>query len=481
MKAFNISKFSSSAKANIVILGLTGHGKSTLVNLLLDSRQDNPDGELPETVAATSPRAVPETKFPTPYMIEDENIQVIDTPGLGEGDRVEDGKLISGQERDATNVLNTLQAMQQMKTVNLIIICTKDCKFTGDAMQKYLKYIKEMFTTDILDDHVLFLLTNTNPRKRTNKEELKNIRSQREILEEEGIPDMQKSVKNILGTNFVSPVHYIDMLPIDIDTEGWTRVFKIRKYVIDLALKKTQVNVQNLRFPKPDRILQNDKNMAEELIDENMLKCLDIQDLSEDEQNIIQEVESLSKSIAKTSAQISNLGQDIMKYNTKKLEVVAYNTGRSTRRVEVLAVISPTCNYKIAVGKASTYDASDTYDEPEISSDGKSVKTTFRSDTPVIGKTGGELFGKAFKKDVHKVLIDCMIRQVQELKKVNKERRKHVADFTAQSQYLKNNIEELQEKIEERNQEITKLTRNYLSIDEAIEKMKAGEFKVNVE
>jgi GTPase SAR1 family protein len=271
METLNISKFNSSAKANIVILGLTGHGKSTLVNLLLDSRQDNPDGEPPRDVAATSTRTVPEKKFPIPYMVEDENIQVIDTPGLGEGDRVEDGKLISGQERDATNVLNILQIMQHIKTVNLIIICTKDYRFTGDAMQRYLKYIKKLFTTNILDDHILFLLTNTNPRKKTKQQQKENIRSQREILEDEEIPSMQQSLKYMLGTEFVPIVQYIDMLPIGIDTEGWTKVSKFRKYVINLALKKTQVNVQNLRFPKPDRILQNDKNMAKELKEENML------------------------------------------------------------------------------------------------------------------------------------------------------------------------------------------------------------------
>lgn len=227
----------------ILLMGSTGHGKSTLGNFLL-----NPDEKY--QTKSLQPFAVATSNVPKTQVVEiksdrmdNPTLCVIDTPGLNES-----------AIEDLQHMVDIVMVLKNLKEVSACILCVKfDAKI--DAQYKAtINYYKSLLPK-IFEGNVLIVMTNFATDRRSVKvRELHNI-------------DVNAIVRNTAaevasGLPYTPQTFLIDCLPMDL-VQGDTnrKQSENTRSAILSYIEKTMhpIRVDDLKVAKTDALKQRDR------------------------------------------------------------------------------------------------------------------------------------------------------------------------------------------------------------------------------
>ena len=133
----------------ILLIGSTGHGKSTLGNFLLNPEKEHITQNQTFPIARSNK---PETQFVKIGVLEDRNgnplLQVIDTPGLNEG-----------AEDDLSHMIQIVKILQYVQSVSAGILCVKFDSKIDTQFKATIGYYRD-FLPELFEANILIVMTN---------------------------------------------------------------------------------------------------------------------------------------------------------------------------------------------------------------------------------------------------------------------------------------------------------------------------------
>jgi GTP-binding protein EngB required for normal cell division len=155
------SYFAKKAELNILLVGQTGAGKTSLFNYLTNAMKGNKPSKYEYFHVAKNEEATKDlTKSQTQaahlydFSLPSLHISFIDTPGLGD---------TRGLKQDEKNVQSIIDKLQELKTLDGVVIIANGTMAREDVNLKYvIESLKGIFPKSITDN-IMLLLTNCTP------------------------------------------------------------------------------------------------------------------------------------------------------------------------------------------------------------------------------------------------------------------------------------------------------------------------------
>ena len=230
---------SRTAPMNVLLIGSTGSGKSTLGNFLLDPSNehifDNPTFQ----PASTN---MPETK--EVISLSKGNITVVDTPGLNEDD-----------SKDLEHMIAIVKQLNELKSISACVLCTQyEAKI--DAQYKatvayYKKLLPRLFHNNVL---IVFTNYRTDPRT--------VFMRQRQGLKDKSINNARDEISK--GLNYRPAYFQMDSLPFGSEERSYHE--EVRLSILDYIgreMKDVDLRVEKLLVAKTPAV----KDMERKIID----------------------------------------------------------------------------------------------------------------------------------------------------------------------------------------------------------------------
>ena len=282
------------AKA-ILLIGSTGHGKSTLGNFLL-----NPDEKY--QTKSLQPFAVATSNLPKTQVVEIKSdrmdhptLCVIDTPGLNES-----------ATEDLQHMVDIVMVLKSQKEISACILCVRFDAKIDTQYKATINYYKSLLPK-IFGGNILIVMTNFATDRRSVKvRELHNT-------------DVDAIVRNTAaevasGLPYTPQTFLIDCLPIDIDQDDTNRKQSENSRLAILSyIEKTMqpIRVDDLKVAKTDSLKQRDREEIKAIDGQIHGYNLRLKQVNAKAEKVLNEIESLEKIRSELDRKIGNIDEEL--------------------------------------------------------------------------------------------------------------------------------------------------------------------------
>jgi predicted GTPase len=284
---------SQSESHSVLLIGSTGSGKSTLGNFLLDpdhqhmldkpsfrSARDNK----PETQLVTSATRNVQVKNKGPKV----DLTLIDTPGLNEG-----------AERDLSHMLDVIKELQKQGKITACIFVVKfsakiDAQYKS-TIQYYSKLLPSLFIRNVLVVMTEFVVDDRSIRFRDKLGiDVKAIKNnvKREICELANMP-------------YTPLLFAIDCLPID--HEETQLNLEVRDAILQYIYQLIPIDVKNLMVAKTTYIKGKDNELIAELEGEINGYSERLQEVHKECKEALREVQAKERDVVNAEKMIQQI------------------------------------------------------------------------------------------------------------------------------------------------------------------------------
>ena len=286
-------------KKTILLIGSTGHGKSSLGNFLL-----NPDEKCQKKPFATGTSNLPQTKVvQTGTTVDRTNhplLTVIDTPGLNES-----------ATEDLRHMMELVKTLKSIKEISACILCVRFDSKIDTQYKATVNYYRDLLPK-VFEGNIVIVLTNFATDKRSVKvRDIQNI-------------DVNAIIQNTAaevagGLPYVPQVFLIDSLPVDIDPDDKNRAEseKVRLSIFSYIEKTMDpVSVSELKLAKTDAIRQRERELVMAIDGEIHGYNVRLQQVNAKAEKVLNDIELMEKKKSEFDRTIYNIDEELEDKNS---------------------------------------------------------------------------------------------------------------------------------------------------------------------
>ena len=438
----------------VLLIGSTGNGKSTLGNFLVNPTQDHIFGDHQTFKTARTNR--PETDIVESAVFEittgshkDNSLSVIDTPGIFED-----------ENKDITHMINIIHALHSVGEIRACILVVKFSSKIDTPYKASIKYYSKLLQ-GMFETNLLIVMTDHACDERS-----KNLRAMQGINEEQIKTNIQAELIDVCGVSKAPTLFTIDCLPMSGDE--FTTNLQIRNDVIDHICTFVSTPTKDLKVAKTDPIIAEDKITIATLQGEVVAYDERLEQSLVNAHSAFKQVEQHGKRIETLKSEIVDIRDELKTLDTQQLvESALWSVSIRWKWFKILSqnfeVTSkwPIQNIKYWSNRKSRFTRQDKV-------------TDFCVRGGVKGKCNRGLYAKVtlevFKCDKYGEEISDLKGDIaskeEQLSNVEEQhttcKDKHVR--------INSEIDTIRDNIEERKQRIEKLSSEYLTMEECLER-----------
>lgn len=229
----------------ILLIGSTGNGKSTLGNFVVNPEKEHIFGE--QQTFTTARTNKPETQLVKSAAFEVKmndaskpKLSVIDTPGIFED-----------EDRDIGHMVNIIKALQEVGEIRAIILVVKFSSKVDTPYKASIRYYSKLLP-GLFETNLLIVMTDYACDERS-----KNLRALQGIDEEKIKKNILAEIVDTCGVKEQPKLYTIDCLPMS--DQEFTTNLQARDTIVSKASGFKSVSTTELKVAKTDPILAADK------------------------------------------------------------------------------------------------------------------------------------------------------------------------------------------------------------------------------
>ncbi len=276
----------------VLLIGSTGSGKSALGNFLLNPAREHIIGN--KQTFRTSRSNKPETHCVYCVCDREANptIQVIDTPGLNEGDC-----------EDLAHMSDIVITLRRLQHVSACVLCVNfnaniDQQWKATAAY-YSKLLRKLF-----ESNIVIVMTHFQTDERSIRQ-----REAQGIDVDEVTGDVVSAVKECGGLTYSPHVFRIDSVPLDEYDRPQSE--KDRSAILSYIKSLNPVQVSDLRVAKTDALRQKDNEKIGRLHVEINCYSEHLKKVKVGAAPVVDEIESMVKSLSKEEQIIAPMKEEL--------------------------------------------------------------------------------------------------------------------------------------------------------------------------
>ena len=291
---------SQSEAVNLLLVGSTGQGKSTLGNFLLNPDFDHLHGEngkvrtLP--VGETRESCTQECKLSRSC---DGSMWIMDTPGLNES-----------HERDLQNMIDVVKNAHELSKVHAVVLVMKMESRMHQTYKDVVLYYHKLLGKDAFAANLIIV----HPDFKHNSKKYRNKPDKLTMIREQSSED----VTQLLNLPHQPEVICLDSLPED--EEDLKLQLEGRRKILEFAsANRAPVALGNLKVPKTEAAKRIHNQRAAQLegekrvLEEEKERCMQVPDFVKDRIGFI------DSNIAELQRKAKSLAAEIAKLDTREL------------------------------------------------------------------------------------------------------------------------------------------------------------------
>ena len=438
----------------ILLIGSTGNGKSTLGNFLVNPEEEHIFGE--HQTFRTARTNKPETQLVKSAAFEVKTtdsskpkLSVIDTPGIFED-----------EDKDIGHMVNIIRALHEVGEISAIILVVKFSSKVDTPYKASIKYYSKLLP-GLFETNLLIVMTDYACDERSKK-----LRALQDIDEEKIQKNILAEIVDTCGVEKQPQLYTIDCLPMS--EQEFTINLQTRDNIVTKASEFKSVSTKELKVAKTDPILAADKISIAKLrgevtaYDESLEKAL------AEAYSVHSQSEQLAKRLAGYRMELDDVKAELSITDTKELV-----------EDEMWMVRSKWKWFKI---QSRTFEVTSKWPIRNItywkSSKSRWARREKVSETCVQGtvksKCNRGLHAKVavevHKCDKFREDIDALEKDIASKEQIIEEVMKQHCKSKEKHDKLNSDISTMKSDIESRKNEISKLSSEYLTMEECVER-----------
>lgn len=438
----------------VLLIGSTGNGKSTLGNFLLNPEKEHIFGD--NQTFKTARTNKPETQIvqSATYKVQLERIKdtsfsVIDTPGIFED-----------EDKDIEHMVNIIRALHEVGEVRACILVVKFSSKIDTPYKASIKYYSKLLP-GLFENNLIIIMTDYACDERS-----KNLRALQGIDEEKIKNNILAEIIEVCGVTKSPTLFTIDCLPMS--GEEFTINLQTRKDVIGHTFTFQSMPTKDLKVAKTDPIMAADKITIAKLQGEVAAYDERLEQAQVNAHTAHKQVEQHSKRIDGLKDDIINIKDEVAAIDTKELieaEVWSINTRwrwfkKLSRHFEVVSSW-PVQNVKYWTNGKCRFTQREEASEYCVRGRVKS-----KCNRGLHAKVTLEVY----KSDKHGEEIADLKNDISSKEELLLEVVQRHDGSKKKHEEISNEITLLRKNIETRNVEVKKLSSEYLTMEECLER-----------
>ena len=291
---------SSKMKTHVLLLGSTGHGKSSLANFLVNPTMDH--------VWEKSTFAVGESREPCTRQCSlgssGEEV-VMDTPGLNES-----------HQKDLTNMINVVKEARKLGKAHAIVLVMKIDSRMDQIYKDTVQYYYDLFGLEACSSSLILVLTNFRHKDR------QYAGGQGRAKVDQIVKQSSDDVKNFFFLEESPEVFCINSRPED--EEDLKFQLEVREKILNWArCNLCPANLFDLKVPKTAAVKQRHAEEAARLESSIDFKEKEKAQLASFPPAKVKQYQDLSCGVEKSDKDINRLSAEIEELDTEELVPIA--------------------------------------------------------------------------------------------------------------------------------------------------------------
>ena len=432
----------------LLLIGSTGNGKSTLGNFLVDPNESHMFAEKTKFRMARSNR--PETQDVSygDFRRGDRTFRVIDTPGLNES-----------PTKDLFHMTSLIMALNDpnLQGVSACLLCIKFNSKIDAQYKATVKYYSRLLPS-LFEGNVLIIMTEFMTDDRAEK-----LRKMQRVDVERVKVNTANEIKESAELAYTPPLFAIDCLPMD--KEERAHSLRIRKAILDYIQSLTPVKTTNLQVEKTYYLKELDDKKVKRMLGEITGYNKRLMEVNAAATKALTRIEYLEREILQIKGDIENTSSELRVKDSEELVVA------KTWSISKTSKIFQALDEKFKISSQWKIDNVSMW--KNVEADWSDVQKT---DYEVSGSLKGQymrglhasvtLETKKHRKYARE--IEDMKKMLEELNRKLNTLKDDLRTAHQQHQQYQHELKLLEKYIDDRRDEIGKLSLNSMSTTEAM-------------
>ena len=288
----------------LLLIGSTGNGKSTLGNFLVDPNESHMFAEKTKFQMARSNRPETQDVFYEDFRRKDRTFRIIDTPGLNES-----------PAKDLFHMTSLIMALNDpdLQGVSACLLCVKFNSKIDAQYQATVKYYSRLLPS-LFEGNVLIIMTEFMTDDRAEK-----LRKMQRIDVERVKVNTANEIKETAELAYTPPLFAIDCLPMD--KEERAHSLRVRSAILDYIQSLKPIKTTNLQVEKTYYLKELDDKQVKKMLGEITGYNKRLMEVNAAATKALTRIEYLEREILQIKGDIENTSSELRVKDSEELVV----------------------------------------------------------------------------------------------------------------------------------------------------------------
>ena len=442
----------------VILIGSTGNGKSTLGNFLVNPEKEHIFGE--QQTFKTARTNLPQTQLVESASFKvkdtDSSISVIDTPGIFED-----------EDKDIEHMINIIRVLHSVGEVRACILVVKFSSKVDTPYKSSIKYYSKLLP-GLFETNLIVVMTDYACDERS-----KNLRLLQGIDEEQIKKNIFTEIVTLCGVSRTPKLYTIDCLPMSKEEFGVN--LQTRDDIISQIFTFNSVSTKDLKVAKTDPIIAADKLSIAQLEGEVSAFDVSLEKATVNAYSAHAQVEQVSKKIRNLKVDVENVGDELGLLNTSELvEAESWSIDIRWRWFKILSrSFEVTSKWPIRDVKYWTNGKCRWTRQEKVTDYSVQGRVKSKCNRGLHAKVTVEVF----MSDKHGEDISILQNDLDNKRESLANAENELAKSQQMHTQFSNEIDSLKKDIKGRRTKIEKLSSDYLTMEECLERFPVGNSK----